>query len=165
MRHLLSLVIAFLGFTALPALGDEPTSSQEIYVSKGEHGEMSFSDVAGPGAERVEIAGTPPARDSQQELERRIRQTLSVANALEASRLAREKARAEARAASQPQPEPQPEVVYRDRYVTNPYVLGGPYDRLPNRRDDRFDRHRRDRDDRRAHEEHTISKKFLYEPD
>lgn len=81
------------------ALGCGAALAQEIYVSTGEHGEVSFSDVAGPGAEPVTLAAPAPSAEPEAELEQRIRQTLAVADALEASRLAREQARAEARAA------------------------------------------------------------------
>jgi hypothetical protein len=143
--------------------------SQEIYVSTGEHGETTFSDVAGPSAERVEVATSEPAENSLAELERRIQQTLTVANALEESRLAREKARAEARAAAAAQAQPEPQVVYQDRYVNYPYVLRSPYDRRFH--GDRRGRHkdvghprgRRDRPDRIPEE--TSSRAFIYDPD
>lgn len=127
--------IRFIIATSLAALGGLPatadaSSSDEIYVSTGEHGEASFSDQAAPGAERVEVETTEPAEEPLAELERRIQQTLTVANALEESRLEREKARAEARArVAEARAEAQPEVIYQDRYVGSPYLFPQPHRR------------------------------------
>ncbi|MEQ8859702.1 MAG: hypothetical protein RIC56_13740 [Pseudomonadales bacterium] len=119
-RRLPSALLLVLALT-VQALAAE--SSQEIYLSVGENGELSFSDVAGPGAQRVVVETAAPLDDPLAELDRRIEQTLSVANALEASRLAREKVRAEARAsAAGSGVGSAPEVVYQDRYVTSPYL-------------------------------------------
>jgi hypothetical protein len=106
------------------------TSTREVYVFVGEHGETTFSDVAQPGAERFELEVTQPSEDALAELDRRIEQTLSVANSLEASRLARESARAAAadRAAQRAaQARQQPQVIYQDRYADSPYVLRPEY--------------------------------------
>ena len=169
MKRLIPLVcMAFLIGTA--TAWAQPT--QEVYVSTGEHGETRFSDVAEPGAERIEVIPAEPPEGAEQELERRIEQTLRVAEALEASRLAREKARAEARAQAAAQAPPAPQVIYQDRNVGSPYLWRSPYDhrfpRHPRFRDhDRFDKwphrreHRRDREPR----ERTFSRKFPYEPD
>src|SRR6056297_869325 len=106
----------------LPATAGAAAASEEIYVSTGEHGEVSFSDEAGPGAERVVLETTEPAEDPMAELERRIAQTLAVANALEEARQERAQARAaEAEARAQPQ------VVYQDRYVSSPYLYPRPF--------------------------------------
>jgi hypothetical protein len=70
---------------------------QDVFVGLGEHGEMSFSDEASPGARRVSVTVPEPAAGAVEETERRIEQTLRVAKALEQSRLAREEARARAR--------------------------------------------------------------------
>jgi len=120
-----------IGWTCLAllaSLGAAAQSAQEIYVSTGEHGEVSFSDEAAPGAERVVVETSAPAEDPMAELERRIAQTLTVANALEESRLEREKARAEARARiAEARADAQPEVVYQDRYVGSPYLFPQPH--------------------------------------
>jgi hypothetical protein len=110
----------------LPATAGAAAASEEIYVSTGEHGEVSFSDEAGPGAERVVLETTEPAEDPMAELERRIAQTLAVANALEEARLEREQARAQARAA-EAEARAQPQVVYQDRYVSSPYLYPRPF--------------------------------------
>jgi hypothetical protein len=154
--------------------------AQEIYVFTGEHGEVTFSDVAGPGAERVEVAVIEPPEDAQAELDRRIARILNVANALEASRLAREQARAdareqaraEARAAAAARPPPEPQIVYRDRYLTYPYVFRSRYhQRLFRdgrfRHRDPFDKRPHGKRERRHHEpaERMRSPAFLYAPD
>jgi hypothetical protein len=74
------------------------TRAQEVFVARGEHGEMSFSDEERPGARKVTVTVPEPASGAIEEAERRIEQTLRVARALEQSRLAREEARARARA-------------------------------------------------------------------
>lgn len=177
LRPAVALLLLALGLTSVASA--EP--SLEVYVSAGEHGEVSFSDVAAPDAERVELEIVEPLDDPSAVIERRIEQTLAVANALEASRLEREKARAEARAeAAAARAEAAPDVVYRDRYVSYPPVLGHRFDqrfrgfhagpgRFEHKRrfDDRFDkRHdgRRDRPDRPRHED-SRSRLFLYDPD
>jgi hypothetical protein len=99
-------------------------SAQEVFVSTGSHGETSFSDVAEPGAERIVVESAPPRDDALAEMQRRIEQTLTVANALEESRLARETARAEARdRAAERQAQQPPQVIYQDRYVGMPYPM------------------------------------------
>jgi len=153
---------------ALAMVGSAPAAA-EVYVHRGEHGEVSFTDQALPGAERVTLDPTVPPPEAPEELERRIRQTLEVAEALEQSRLAREKARAEARAASRAtaQPEPAPQVIYQDRYVTHPYLFGPRFDDRFRGRHDFRDRKRweeRFRHDRHR-EQRTIVKPFPYEPD
>lgn len=164
---------------ALAMVGSAPAAA-EVYVHRGEHGEVSFTDQALPGAERVELEPTVPPPDAPEELEQRIRQTLEVAEALEQSRLAREKARAEARAAARAasQPEPAPQVIYQDRYVARPYLFGARFDdRFRGRHDFRDHHDFRDRDDfrdrkrwdERRHDRHRgerpIEKRFPYEPD
>ncbi|MDZ7670108.1 MAG: hypothetical protein U5Q16_12045 [Gammaproteobacteria bacterium] len=100
-------------------------SSQDVYVSTGAHGETVFSDVARPGAQRIVVEAPPRQEDAMAELERRIEQTLMVANDLQESRLAREAARAEARerATDRQAAQAPPQVVYEDRYVGVPYPL------------------------------------------
>ena len=70
---------------------------REIFVARGDHGEVSFTDVERPGARRVTVNVTEPPADALEQMERRIEQTLRVAHALEQSRLAREAARTAAR--------------------------------------------------------------------
>lgn len=114
-------------------------TAQEVFVSTGSHGEISFSDVAEPGAERIVVEAAPPREDALAELQRRIDQTLSVADALEESRLAREAARSEARArAAEREALRPPQVIYQDRYVGMPYPL-----RTHGHRGFRHDRDRR----------------------
>jgi hypothetical protein len=115
-----------LGGLALPL-----ATAGDVFRDTGEHGEVSFSDVATPGAERVAVDTTPPVADAQAESARRIDQTLTVANDLERSRLAREAARersrieavqrAQARQAADRAQQTDPEPTYRyplylDRY-------------------------------------------------
>lgn len=121
MKRVRDIVLGTALVTALtaPLLADEP----EIYRSTGEHGEMVFSDVAGPGAERVVVETTQTLEDPLAELDRRIEQTLAVADSLEQSRLAREQARADARARmAEARTAAEPEVIYQDRYVASPYL-------------------------------------------
>ncbi|HEX7036819.1 MAG TPA: DUF4124 domain-containing protein [Pseudomonadales bacterium] len=147
---------------ALATLGTAAAAA-EVYVHRGEHGELSFTDQAVPGAERVPLDPTVPPADAPEELERRIRQTLEVAEALEQSRLAREKARAEARAAARAaQPEPAPQVIYQDRYVTHPYLFAPRFD---DRFHGRHDFRGRKPWEERHREQRTITKPFPYEPD
>lgn len=148
---------------ALTLLGAAPLAA-DVYVHRGEHGEPSFTDQAVPGAERVTLDPTVPPAEAPDELERRIRQTLEVAEALEQSRLAREKARAEARAAERATaPQPAPQVIYQDRYVTHPYLFGPRFDDRFRGRDlrDRKPWHGRGgREDQRR-----IAKPFPYDPE
>jgi len=129
------ICIRFIIATSLAASCGLPATagaeaSEQIYVSTGEHGEVSFSDQAAPGSERVVVETTEPAEEPLAELERRIAQTLTVANALEESRLEREQARAEARARmAEARAAAQPEVIYQDRYVGSPYLFPQPHRR------------------------------------
>lgn len=131
-----------------PPPGAEAMEVEEVFVRTGEHGEPSFSDVEEPGAERVRVLTAPPAEDPLAELERRITQTLAVAQALEASRLAREQARAEERAERRESVQV-PERVVEERYLaTHPYLFRPPLrhghfprrDRFPPKRDGRGER-------------------------
>lgn len=155
----------------------------EVYVSTGEHGEISFSDVAVPGAERVNLPAPGPVIDTHAEMQRRIEQTLSVADALEESRLAREKARADARAAAaaaraQPATQVQPvaQGIYPGRYANYPHGVTGSFDHRATWRDKRthgkgghWSDRRWDGGGRARGERHraprTISKPFPYDPD
>ncbi|MFW6093848.1 MAG: DUF4124 domain-containing protein [Pseudomonadota bacterium] len=115
-------------------------AGQDVFVSTGEHGEPRFSDEAAPGAERIEVPAPAPA-ESADAMERRIEHMLEVAEALESSRLARERARAEARAARAEAGAKAPEQVVEERYVTAWPWAGH---RAPDHR--RFPDHRRHRD-------------------
>jgi hypothetical protein len=88
-----SIALACL-LAAPAALGDEQI--RDVYVTRGANGELSFSDQEGPGAEHLRLVVVDPSAEAVAAAERRIEQTLRVAMALEASRLAREQARAEA---------------------------------------------------------------------
>lgn len=122
------LIPATSGAESAPGGGAD--STRTVYVSTGDHGELSFSDRAAPDARAVELEVTPGADDALAEMERRIEQNLTVANALEQSRVAREKARADARAElAAAEARSAPPVVYRDRYVDYPYVFRPPYRR------------------------------------
>jgi hypothetical protein len=70
---------------------------QEIYVVRGEHGEISFSDESRSGAERIAVTVREPSPEAVLAAERRVEQTLRVAKVLEDSRLARERERAQQR--------------------------------------------------------------------
>lgn len=114
-------IVILAGAAPVSAAG----SSQEVYVSTGAHGETVFSDVARPGAERIVLETPPRQEDAMAEVQRRIEQTLAVANDLQDSRLAREAARAERRerAAARAAAQQPPQVVYQDRYAGIPYPL------------------------------------------
>lgn len=154
-----------IGLIGMPGAWSQP--SPGIYVSTGEHGELRFSDVAEPGAERVEVAVPEPREDAEEELERRIEQTLMVAKALEESRLAREQARAEARAAAARNASG-PLVIRQDRYVSHPYLVSPfphTFDRHGRFRDrERFDKwpHGKGAREEREPKERTRSREFLY---
>jgi hypothetical protein len=95
---------------------------QDVFVTRGAYGEVSFSDEEQPGAERVRLAVIEPAAEAVEAAARRVEQTLRVAKALEASRLAREQAREQAQAQARP-PAVVPAVpVAEDRYPT--YWIG-----------------------------------------
>lgn len=124
----LAAAAAGLAAAATPA-----EAGREVFVTVGEHGEVSFSDVASPGAERRTLPPVVPNRDAVADLDRRIQQTLDVARALEASRLAREQARAEARAAAAPAAPPV--TIVEERYAPFPYVYAPyPHPRHPHHR-------------------------------
>lgn len=160
---------ALLGWSAQAAGGAAGAAGEgEIYVSRGDHGEVSFSDQAAPGAERVIIETAPAAEDPLAELERRIEQTLAVAGALEESRLARERIRAEERAAraAEARAAAPPVVVYEDDDAALPYLYPRPY-RSSYRRWDRPHDGRKPPHDRPQPgpkpepSEKTLSKRFL----
>lgn len=166
MRRVRSLLAAALLGWAAHSPG--APGNDEIYVSRGEHGEVSFSDQAVPGAQRVEVETTPAADDPLAELERRIEQTLAVAGALEASRLARERSRAEARAAraAEARAAAPPVVVYEDDGATLPYLYPRPYRSNYRRWDGHRDRgkppHGRPEPEAPGDSsEETLSKRFL----
>lgn len=116
------LLLAGGAAAAAAAAGDlSAEAGREVFVTVGEHGEVSFSDVASPGAERRTLPPVTANDDALADLESSIRQTLDVARALEESRLAREQARAEARAAAAPPAAP-PVVYVEERYAPFPYV-------------------------------------------
>jgi hypothetical protein len=116
----LGLTLAACLLTAPPALANEQI--RDVFVTRGAHGEVSFSDEERPGAERLQLAVTEPTVDAVEAAERRIEQTLRVAKALEESRLAREQARAQTRPATPPAPALEP--VAADRYLV--HYLGRP---------------------------------------
>jgi hypothetical protein len=90
---------------AVVACASLPSSAREVFRTADENGVVSFSDVASPGAEVIEVAAEPVPDDGFERQRRIIEQQLAVAKALEESRLAREEARAkrqEAFAAAQP---------------------------------------------------------------
>lgn len=123
-------VLAVMVLTAPLSLAAERV--QEIYVARGEHGEVSFSDEHRSGAQRLEVIVREPSAAATLAAERRIEQTLRVAKALEESRLARERTRAERRRGSQPGP--MVAQVPVDRHFA--YVIGRPgyWHRFPGHR-------------------------------
>ncbi len=168
MRHaaVTGLVVAALAATAAAQEMPASATGQTIYVYTGEHGETTFSDVARPGAARVDLPPVPETtQDARQEMDRRIERTLKVANALEQSRLAREKARAQARAEAAAARQQAPTVVYQDRYV-EPADLSGIYrfSRWNEHRVDHRERHRSDRREGRRGER-TLHETFLRDSD
>ncbi len=141
MKHRWLLILIWCACGTSPSAAEGPEAGRAVFVTTGEHGEPSFSDVEEPGAERITVPVPQPAEDPA-EIERRIAQTLAVAEALETSRLARERARAEARAElrAQEREEP-PDAAEEERYVgvyPYPYPFRPPWrsDRFPHR--DRF---------------------------
>jgi hypothetical protein len=64
-----------------------------VFRTADENGVVSFSDVASPGAEVIEVASGPVPEDWIDRQQRIIEQQLAVAKVLEESRLAREEAR------------------------------------------------------------------------
>ena len=110
-------LIGLIGITALAA--SQPGFAQTVYRHVDEHGVVSFSDVQTEGAESMTLAVSAPRENAFDEQQALIEQQLTVAKALEESRLAREDARTrriEAQAKSQPKT-----VYYREddrrRYV------------------------------------------------
>jgi len=103
-------------------LAPATVAAEEIYRHVDADGVTSFSDVPVPEAERVQLNPPPPAEGGAAAAREMIELQLSVAKALEESRLAREKAEAElleARAAARPRT-----VVY---YPVERTVYGGGY--------------------------------------
>ena len=105
-----------------------PALAQTVYRHVDENGIVSFSDVETDGAESMTLAVSTPREDAFDEQEALIEQQLTVAKALEESRLAREDARIrrlEAQAKSQPET-----VYYREddrrRYVGGHWGWGWP---------------------------------------
>ncbi len=99
-----------------------PAGAQTVYRHVDENGVVSFSDVETEGAETVELAVPEVRETALAEQQALIDQQLSVARALEESRLAREDARTrrlEALAAAQP------ETVYYREADRNRWVSGG----------------------------------------
>lgn len=162
---------------ALAAIAASMSAARaDVYVHTGEHGEISFTDQAVPGAERVTLDPVDPPANAPEQSALRVQQTLEVARALEASRLARETARAKARAdarAAQARSAAPPEVIRQDHYLRDPYGFASPYDRRRYERERFHDRGRfRGRHDKYPHDRHersaerrTISKPFPYDPD
>ena len=70
-----------------------PGLAQTVYRHVDENGVVSFSDVATEGAESLTLAVSEPPEDALSNQQALIEQQLSVAKALEESRLAREDAR------------------------------------------------------------------------
>lgn len=113
---------AIAAATLAGLLAAAPAAAEEIYRHVDADGVTSFSDVPVPDAQRLELNAPPPAEGGAARARETIEQQLSVAKALEESRLAREKARAEllqARAAARPRT-----VVY---YPVERTVYGGGY--------------------------------------
>jgi hypothetical protein len=82
------------------------TLAQTVYRNVDENGVVSFSDVETEGAESMTLEVTAPRENALDEQQALIEQQLTVAKALEESRLAREESRIrrlEAQARSQPQ--------------------------------------------------------------
>jgi hypothetical protein len=95
------LAAVFITLMATSAL-----AAEQVYRSVDEDGVASFTDYPVPGAEPIDVNPVPANADRAKASAAMIEQQLSVAKALEDSRLARRKAeteRAAARAASQPQ--------------------------------------------------------------
>jgi hypothetical protein len=162
----ITLIIAWGAAAAVRA-----ETHHQVYVYTGENGEVSFSDVAAPGAEPVELTPPEAPPGAMADLQQRIEQTLRVAKALEQSRLAREAARAQARRQAAADVRTEPQVIYQDQHVDYPYVLQNPYDqRFPRHRrwrgDDSFDKSPHGRGERdRQPDERSRSREFIYDPD
>jgi len=94
---------------------------QEIYRSVGEDGIVSFSDVRTAEAEVIELPASPVSASAVERQQSMIEQQLSVAKALEDSRLAREEAKTKRIAALAAV---QPQTVYYQAPEPR-YVVGG----------------------------------------
>lgn len=168
MKHLWLTILIWGACGAAQAASEEAEAERSVFVTTGEHGEPSFSDVEEPGAERITVPVPEPAEDPA-EIERRIAQTLAVAEALETSRLARERARAEARAEHRAQERTElPEPVVEERYIgmyPYPYSVRPPwrFDRFGHR--DRFPRDRNDRPPRDRGEPPSRSRTLVWRDD
>jgi uncharacterized protein YggE len=85
-----TLIVALLFPTAAMA--------SDVFLSRGAHGEASFSDFAVPHAVAVDIEVAQPAQGEAQAVRERTDAMLAVAAELESARVAREKILAERRA-------------------------------------------------------------------
>ncbi len=111
----LRLAVALLIFSVLaPAV-----AAQEVFRTVDENGVVTFSDMETEDSERLELPPTIVRENAMAEQRAMIEQQLEVANALEASRLAREAARTERLEALA---ESEPRTIYyreEDRYVNS----------------------------------------------
>ncbi len=99
-----------------------PALSQTVFKHVDENGVVSFSDVETEGAESMTLTVSEPPANAQQEQQALIEQQLTVAKALEESRLAREDARTRRMEA---QAKAQPKTVYYREEDRNRYWGGG----------------------------------------
>ncbi|MEM1432647.1 MAG: DUF4124 domain-containing protein [Pseudomonadota bacterium] len=101
MRNVYIGIIVFVGLALLAA----PARAETVYVSRGPDGELSFSDQPADDVIQVlELAPEPSplAASAAETSAARVNELLRVADALAASREARERLRAEQRTAEQP---------------------------------------------------------------
>jgi hypothetical protein len=125
------LLVGLIGLSGLGA--SNPGQAQTIYRHVDENGVVSFSDVQTEGSQSMTLEVREPRENAFDEQQALIEQQLTVAKALEESRLAREDARTrriEAQAKSAPQT-----VYYREddrrRYVGGRWGWGPGYPGLP----------------------------------
>lgn len=134
----------------------------DVYRTVGEHGEASFTDEAVAGAERLRLDVPQAPAGAAEEAERRIGQTLEVARALEASRLAREAASAAARAQA---PAPAPSVtIEREREPAMVFPYPYRFATAPDRRHHRGWKSTSG-PPREGHRERTIAKRMIWNTD
>lgn len=105
--------------------------AERVYVTQGEFGETSFSDVALPGAQAVDLELGDPSSEEVLQAQQQMQVTAELVAELADARHARTQARAQQRAAAKAQEPPAalPPAEIEDRYLY-PYARW-PFSRRP----------------------------------